>query len=279
MTFWREIFGEEYAAVAETAIANRWIDVFTSRGKKSGAYAWVAYGNHPYMLLNWAGTFVDVLTLVHEMGHIVHMNLTNTHQPYYYTHTSNFVAEVASLTGEILFIDWAIQRSQDPQERAAILGEAVDLTVATFVAAILYHEFEEAIYSEAENGRPLTKETMSAKYLELDKAYYGPNLTLNATDGLNFLRIPHYYYNYYLWVYATSYAAGEAIASRFRNGTQVDVDNFLEMLKLGSSVYPMEALRVAGVDFQDPSVIAAVMSRLQNLMAQLQIEIDEAGDL
>ncbi|CAD7697423.1 unnamed protein product [Ostreobium quekettii] len=271
MAFWREVFGEEYASVAETAFANRWIDVFPNTGKQGGAYASVAYGNHPYMLLNWGGTFNDVVTLVHEMGHVVHMNLTHTNQPYHYSGTSLFVSEVASVTSENLFIDWAIERSEDPKERAVMLNAAVELAEGTFLNQILFHEFEEAIYDDAENGRALTKETMSAVYLDLITAYNGPDMTYNASDGITFLGVSHFYNNYYVWVYATSYAAGEAIASRFRSGDQGVVDDFLSMLKLGSSVYPLEAVRVAGVDLLDPFVVGTVMSRFQNLTERLEI--------
>ncbi|CAD7702094.1 unnamed protein product [Ostreobium quekettii] len=278
MAFWREVFGEEYASVAETAFANRWIDVFPNTGKRGGAYAWVAYGNHPYMLLNWAGTFGDVATLVHEMGHVVHMNLTHTNQPFHYSSPSVFVQEVASVTSENLFIDWAIGRSEDPKERAVMLNAAVRLAEGAFITQTLFHEFEEAIYSDAENGRPLTKETMGAAFLDLITAYYGPDITFNASDSVTFLRVPHFYFNYYVWVYATSYAAGEAIASRFRSGDQGVVDDFLSMLKLGSSVYPLDVVRAAGVDLLDPSVVGAVMSRFQNLTESLEMELDMVSD-
>eukprot|EP00803_Ostreobium_quekettii_P005511 evm.model.scf_80EXC.5 EVM.evm.TU.scf_80EXC.5 scf_80EXC:80505-83341(-) len=277
MAFWREIYGERYAAVAEAAYANRWMDVFTNEGKVSGAYAWAVYGKHPYLLLNWQGKFRDVVTLVHEVGHIVHMNLTNTHQPYQYSGTSSFVAEVASTASESLFIDWAIQRSNDPHERAIMLNEAVNLAAGSFIRQILFHEFEAAIYDDAENGRPLTKDTMSEIFMDLNKDYYGPDLTLNASDGIYYLRIPHFYYNYYVWVYATSYAAGEAIAARLRTGDKGAVNDFFEMLKLGSSVYPMDALRVAGVDFEDPSVVGEIMFRFKSLIEQFETELDQLG--
>lgn len=278
MTFWREVFGEEYASIAETAFANRWIDVFANTGKWAGAFVTAAYGNHPYILLNWAGTFNDVVTLVHEMGHVVHANFTYTHQPYHYSDFSVFVAEVASVASESLFMEWAIERSTDPQERMVMLNAAVERADGAFLSQILFHEFEETIYDAAENGRPLTKETMSEMFLGLVTAYDGPDMTWNASDGVYFLRVPHFYFNYYVWTYATSYATGEAIASRFRSGDQGAVDDFLSLLKLGSSVYPLDAVRVVGVDFLDPSVVGAVMPRFQNLTARLEMELDAASD-
>ena len=273
MTFWKETFGEEFAGVAERALQERWVDVYTTAGKRPGAYAWGTYNSHPYLLLNWSGKLEGVSTLVHEMGHAVHRYLADTTQPFQYSDYSLFVAEVASIASESLFLEWMFERSTDPDERKLLLNQAMNSISGAFVTQIFFHEWESEAHEMAQRGEPLTKESLDAIYKELFEQYYGPELVVDDAYAAGWSRISHFYRTYYVWVYATSYAAGESIAQRFRNGDKTAVDDYLAMLRLGGSVYPMDALKRAGVDMSDPEVIRAVMDRYGQLQKQLAEEM------
>ena len=273
MEFWRETFGEEYAEVAMRARQHRWVDVYTSQGKQPGAFAWGTYDSHPYLLLNWNGNLDAVSTLVHEMGHAIHRHLTDEAQPFQYSSYSLFVAEVASVASESLFLEWFFKRSQDPVERKLLLNEAMNGITGTFVRQIFFHEWEAAAHAMAERGEPLTKESLGKVYRDLWQTYYGPDLIVDEVYRSEWARVSHFYRTFYVWVYATSFAAGEAIAKRFRDGDQTAVQDYLAMLKLGGSVYPLDAVKRAGVDMTDPSVIRAVMVRYGELQKRLEEEL------
>jgi len=270
MEFWKETFGEEYAAVAERGRKERWIDVYPNEGKRGGAYSWGSYNSVPYLFLNWGGTLEDVSTLVHEMGHSIHSYLANQNQPYHDSDYSLFVAEVASVASESLFFEWMLERTTDPTERLALLNERMNSIIGTFLRQIFFHEFEHAAHVMAEEGKPLTKESLGAAWGDLWLEYYGDKVTLDDEFKGGWARIPHFYRTYYVWVYATSFAAGEAIAGRFRAGDEAAVSDYLETLKLGGSVYPMDALKRAGVDMNDPAVIRAVMDRFRSILGQME---------
>jgi len=273
MEFWKETFGPEYAAVAERGRRERWIDVYTNEGKRPGAYAWGSYDSHPYLFLNWNGKLDGVSTLVHEMGHAIHRYLADKNQPYHYSDYSIFVAEVASVASESLFLEWMLARSDDPGERKLLLNQAMDNITGTFVRQIFFHEFEAAAHAMAERGDPLTRDSMGRRYGELWSTYYGPTLTVDEQYQAGWARISHFYRTFYVWKYATSFAAGEALARRFREGDKTAVSDYLAMLKLGGSVYPMQALERAGVDMNDPAVIRAVMDRYGELQERLEKEM------
>lgn len=277
MAFWRETFGEEYAQAAERARNERWVDVYTNEGKRPGAFAWGTYNSHPYLFLNWNGKLDAVSTLVHEMGHAIHKYLTDGEQPYQYSSYSLFVAEVASVASESLFLEWFFKRSEDPVERQLLLNQAMNSITGTFVRQIFFHEWEAGAHAMAERGEPLTKESLGKSYRELWQEYYGPDLVVDDVYDSGWSRVPHFYRTFYVWVYATSFAAGEAIAKRFRDGDASAVQDYLAMLKLGGSVYPMDALQRAGVDMTDPEVIRAVMVRYGELQERLDQELAGTG--
>jgi oligoendopeptidase F len=270
MEFWTETFGEEYAAVAERGLKERWIDVYPSAGKWGGAFSWGTYNSVPYLLLNWGGTLEDVSTLVHEMGHSIHSYIANQNQPYHDSDYSLFVAEVASVASESLFFEWMLERTTDPTERLSLLNERMNSIVGTFLRQIFFHEFEHAAHVMAEEGKPLTKESLGTVWSDLWLEYYGDKVTLDDEFKGGWARIHHFYRTYYVWVYATSFAAGEAIAGRFRAGDETAVEDYLETLKLGGSVYPMDALKRAGVDMNDPQVIRAVMDRFRSILGEME---------
>jgi len=270
MEYWKETLGDEYAAVAERGREERWIDVYTTPGKQGGAYSWGSYNSHPYLFLNWGGTLEDVFTLVHEMGHSIHTYLANEAQPYHLAGYSLFIAEVASVASESLFFEWMLDRAATDDERLALLNHRLNSMTGTFLRQLFFHEFEAAAHAAAERGEPLTKESLGEIWGNLWTTYYGPEVTLDEAYKSGWARIPHFYRTFYVWKYASSFAAGEAIAGRFRAGDTTAVDDYLACLKLGGSVYPMDAIERAGVDLTDPEVIGTVMVRWNEILDEME---------
>jgi oligoendopeptidase F len=275
MAFWRETFGEEYAQVAARGFEERWIDVYPNKGKRGGAYSWGTYGAHPYLFLNYGETLEDVFTLVHEMGHSVHTFLANKAQPYHLADYSLFVAELASVASESLFYEWLMARTTDKTERLALLSYRINAFVGTFLRQIFFHEFEARAHAAAERGEPLTKETLGKIWGDLWLGYYGADAALDEPYRMGWARVNHFYRRFYVWVYATSFAAGEAIAGRFRAGDTAAVGDYLATLALGGSVYPMDALRRAGVDMTDANVMRTVMVRFSETLDALEAALAE----
>jgi len=270
MEFWTETFGEEYAAVAERGRSERWIDVYASTGKRGGAYSWGTYNSHPYLFLNWGGKLDDVFTLVHEMGHSIHTYLANAEQPYHLSNYSLFVAEIGSVASESLFFEWMLDRADTPEARLALLNHRLNSMTGTFLRQLFFHEVEAAAHAMAERGEPLTKASLGEIWGNLWTTYYGPAVTLDEAYKSGWARIPHFYRTFYVWKYASSFAAGEAIAGRFRSGDETAVDDYLACLKLGGSVYPMDAIKRAGVDLTDPEVIGTVMVRWNEILTEME---------
>jgi len=268
--FWTETFGEEYASVAERGRKERWIDVYASTGKRGGAYSWGSYNSHPYLFLNWGGKLDDVFTLVHEMGHSIHTYLANAEQPYHLSSYSLFVAEIGSVASESLFFEWMLDRADTPEARLALLNHRLNSMTGTFLRQLFFHEFEAAAHAMAERGDPITKASLGEIWGNLWTTYYGPDVTLDEVYKSGWARIPHFYRTFYVWKYASSFAAGEAIAGRFRSGDSTAVDDYLACLKLGGSVYPMDAIKRAGVDLTDPEVIGTVMVRWNEILTEME---------
>ncbi|MBN1827375.1 MAG: oligoendopeptidase F [Candidatus Eisenbacteria bacterium] len=269
LDFWKKTYGDEYYRVAKKARDERWIDVYAAKGKRGGAYSWGSYNSHPYLLLNWGGTLEDVFTLVHEMGHSIHTYLTNENQPFHDSEYSSFVAEVAAVASEALFLDYMLEKTDDDAERLYLLNMYMGNITGTFLRQIFFHEFEERAHAMAERGEALTEESLGNLYADLWKDYYGPGLVLDDEFRAGWARIPHFYRTFYVWNYATSFAAGEAIAGRVRAGDRGAVDDYIAMLKLGGSVYPMDALRRGGVEMTDPKVIQTVMIRYEETLDKM----------
>lgn len=263
--------GEEYLEVVKKAFAERWIDVVENQGKRSGAYSSGAYDTQPYILLNWHDRLDELYTLVHEMGHSVHSYFTRHTQPYVYGDYSIFLAEIASTTNENLLTSYLLETEKDPKIRAYIINHYLDGFKGTIFRQTQFAEFEHFIHTEDAAGNPLTSEHLSKFYGELNTKYYGPIVVNDEEIKDEWSRIPHFYYNYYVYQYATGFSAASALAKRIVEAEPDALEKYLTYLKSGSSDYPIEVMKKAGVDMTQPTYIEDAME----IFAQRLDELEE----
>ncbi|MED0655217.1 oligoendopeptidase F [Anoxybacillus geothermalis] len=240
--------GEEYVAIVKEGLDNRWVDVRENKGKRSGAYSSGAYGTHPYILLNWQDNVHNLFTLVHEFGHSVHSYYTRKTQPYPYAHYSIFVAEVASTCNEALLNDHLLRTIDDEKKRLYLLNHYLEGFRGTVFRQTMFAEFEHLIHLKAQQGEALTAETLTSLYYDLNKKYFGDEIVVDQEIGLEWSRIPHFYYNYYVYQYATGFSAATALSKQILEEGEPAVKRYIDFLKAGSSDYPIEVLKKAGVD-------------------------------
>ncbi|KYD24372.1 oligoendopeptidase F [Geobacillus sp. FSL W8-0032] len=240
--------GEEYIAIVKEGLENRWVDVRENRGKRSGAYSSGAYGTHPYILLNWQDNVNNLFTLVHEFGHSVHSYYTRRTQPYPYAHYSIFVAEVASTCNEALLNDYLLKTIDDDKKRLYLLNHYLEGFRGTVFRQTMFAEFEHLIHLKEQQGEALTAETLTSLYYDLNQKYFGSDMVVDKEIGLEWARIPHFYYNYYVYQYATGFSAATALSRQILEEGEPAVKRYIDFLKAGSSDYPIEVLKKAGVD-------------------------------
>jgi len=262
--------GPEVASILDQALSDRWIDVYENVGKRGGAYSSGVYGVHPFILMNFDGTLTSVSTLAHELGHSIHTYLTNETQPYIYAGYSNFNAEVASTTNEALLMDYLLKNAGSDAERLSLLQEYVQRFGSTFYRQTRFAEFELAAHAEAEKDVPLTYEVLNKMFGDMYQKYWGPDMVITDQEKLSWTRIPHFYLDYYVYSYATSFAASQLIAKRILEEGQPAVDDFLKFLSSGSSDYPVELLKKAGVDMSTPAPFEATAVRMNGLLDQME---------
>jgi len=262
--------GREYVGTVKQGIASRWVDVYPTKNKRSGAYSSGSYLTQPYILLNFHGGYEDMSTLAHEMGHSMHSYLTRHNQPYVYGDYTTFCAEVASTTNEILLQEYVLARISDPQTKLYLLGELLEGFRGTVFRQTMFSEFEQRIHEMAEAGVPLTADTMGAAYGEIMKKYYGPDYTHDELVDNYWIRIPHFYYNFYVYKYATSHCAAANIASRILEGEPGAVEAYLSFLKAGSSEYSIDLLKMARVDMTTPQPIQDAMKLFEQMLDQTE---------
>lgn len=262
--------GEDYVAIVEKAFTDRWIDFAENRGKRSGAYSSGTYGTFPYILMNWQGTLDNLFTLVHELGHSVHSYYTRSEQPYTYANYSIFLAEIASTTNENLLTEYLLKTQTDPKVRAYVINHYLDGFKGTVFRQTQFAEFEHQIHKDDQNGVALTAEYMTKFYAEMNQRYYGPALTSDPEIGLEWSRIPHFYYNYYVYQYSTGFSAATAFFKAITEEGQPAVDRYLSFLKAGSSAYPLDVLKTAGLDMSSPEPIEAAMKVFERYLDELE---------
>lgn len=262
--------GDEYRAMLEEGFANHWIDVYENQGKRSGAYSAGPYGTHPYVLLNYTDTLNDVFTLVHEMGHALHSYLSNKHQSVTYANYVIFVAEVASTCNESLLMQHLLNKTQDKRRRAYLVNYFLEQFRGTLYRQTMFAEFELWCSEQTRQGFPLTAESLSAKYQQLNRDYYGEDIVLDPEIALEWARIPHFYYNFYVYQYATGYAAAIALSQRILKEGAPAVEDYLSFLSKGCSADPVTLLRGAGVDMTSPKPVAAALKLFDSLVTELE---------
>ncbi|MGD8439572.1 MAG: oligoendopeptidase F [Holophagae bacterium] len=272
------IFGEDYQAVVDRAFGERWIDVYESEGKRSGAFSAGVYGVHPYMLLNYADTLNDAFTVAHEMGHTMHTVLSQESQPFATSSYSIFVAEVASMTNEDLFLDLLLERETDSAHRAMLLQHAIDDIAAGFYRQAMFADFELQAHREVESGRPITSDVLQRLYLATLRDFFGETLDDQDWYRNTWARIPHFYSSpFYVYQYATSKAAASLLHRRMTGGDAADreatVDRYLELLRAGGSDHPVPLLQRAGVDFTTSEPVDALVATMDELVDDLEREL------
>jgi oligoendopeptidase F len=270
--------GKDYQARLKTAFESRWIDVFESEGKRTGAFSAGTYGVHPFLLLNYNETLSEVYTVAHELGHCMHSMLSNETQPFATSQYTIFVAEVASTMNEALLLDYMLTKTKDPVERVALLTRAINSIDQTFYTQTMWADFEMRMHEAVEQGMPMTAESIAELYNNLQNEYYGDAVTVDEFYHYVWTRIPHFYNTpYYVYKYATCYATSAKLVAEIKSKDKkikaAGLDRYMTLLKAGGSDYPMELLKTAGVDLSQPETFQAIVDRLDQYVTLLEKEL------
>ncbi|UJL47630.1 oligoendopeptidase F [Virgibacillus sp. NKC19-16] len=263
--------GDEYVDIVKEGYENRWIDVEENKGKRSGAYSSGTYGTNPYILLNWQDSLNDTFTLAHELGHSVHSYYSRKTQDFRYGNYSIFVAEVASTTNEALLNDYLLKNLDDEKQKLYLLNHYLEGFRGTVFRQTMFAEFEHDIHKRLQDGQALTAEKLTEIYYDLNKKYFGDDVVSDEEIGLEWARIPHFYMNYYVYQYATGYSAATSLANQILSGKDGAVDRYINFLKAGSSEYPIEILKKAGVDMTSKQPILDAMDVFEEKLNELEI--------
>ena len=262
--------GEDYLKVLREAFANRWIDVYENQGKRSGAYSAGAYGTHPYVLLNYGGSLDDMFTLAHEMGHAMHSYYSDQSQPFLDSQYKIFVAEVASTCNEVLLLEYLLAHTQDKKEKAYLLNHYLDMFKGTLFRQTQFAEFELESNRMLERGEGLNAGNLSELYLELNKKYYGEDMVSDPEIAYEWARIPHFYYEFYVYQYATSFAAAVSIAHEILEKGQEMTGRYREFLSSGCSKEPVELLKMVGVNMETPEPIKEALQVMDGVLDHME---------
>lgn len=262
--------GEDYLKLIREGFDNRWIDVYENEGKRSGAYSAGSYSTHPYVLLNYNDSLDNMFTLAHEMGHAIHSYLSNAGQPYIYSRYKIFVAEVASTCNEILLMEYLLKHTTDKKERAYLLNHYLDSFKGTVYRQTMFAEYEMKTNALAEAGESLTAEVLDKIYYDLNCKYYGPDMVSDPEIAVEWARIPHFYYNFYVYQYATGFSCAVAIARNILKNGAPAVAKYKEFLSGGCSKAPVELLKIAGVDLETPKPIQDALDVFGEILDELE---------
>jgi len=275
------VLGDEYVNTLQEAFDGRWIDVSPNSGKRSGAYSnGSAYDVHPYILLNYNGQYEDVGILAHELGHTMHSYFSNKNQPFISSNYPIFLAEVASTANEALLMDHVLKQIDDPQIKLSILGNYLENARATLFRQTQFAEFELKIHELAEKGESLTGEKFSEIYLEILKKYYGHEdgvMVIDDAYAIEWAYIPHFYYNFYVFQYSTSFTASTMLAEQMLMGGEEMVDKYIDFLSSGDSEYAIPTLKKVGIDMETDEPFEVTMARMNKVMDDIEAILDEIG--
>lgn len=262
--------GEEYVAKVKEGFENRWIDVYENEGKCTGAYSAGAYGTHPYVLLNYSETLDDMFTLAHEMGHAMHSFYSNSTQPFTYAEYKLFVAEVASTCNEVLLMEYLLKNTIDKKERAYLLNHYLDSFKGTVYRQTMFAEFEKESNRMAEQGESLTAESLNELYLKLNQKYYGTDIISDEEIAFEWAKIPHFYYNFYVYQYATGFSAAVALARGILKEGEPAVERYKKFLCGGCSKSPLELLKIAGVNLESPKPVQDALDVFGEILDEIE---------
>ncbi|CAI3553534.1 oligoendopeptidase F [Clostridium neonatale] len=262
--------GEEYLDIFKGGINDGWIDIYENKGKRGGAYSWGGYDTMPYVLLNYNNELEDVSTLAHEMGHSIHSYYSRKEQPYHYAGYTLFCAEVASTTNEKLIIHHLIEKENDEKKKLSLINTELEQIRTTVFRQLMFAEFELYTHESLEKGIPLTSEDYSKAWHELNVKYFGPEMIVDENIDIEWARIPHFYSDFYVYQYATGYAAASAFANAILEGKVNAVEKYKGFLKSGGSDYPIEILKKAGVDMTTKEPLEATIKRFNELLDMIE---------
>jgi oligoendopeptidase F len=264
------VLGEDYQRALNQGLSQeRWVDRYENARKRSGAYSSGCYDSMPYILMNYHGTFNDVMTLTHEAGHSMHSFLSRRNQPYHYSQYSIFVAEVASTFHEELLLRTLLTKAKTKEQKAFLINQRLDNIRATLLRQTMFAEFELKMHKWAEQGIPLTPALLKTEYRVLNEEYFGPDVCIDKEADIEWARIPHFYYNFYVYQYATGLSASHALVEKVIQGGDSARDCYLRFLSSGSSLYPIDTLGLAGVDMRSSEPVEATMRHFEALVTEL----------
>lgn len=261
-----EVFGDEYINKVKEALESRWIDVYPTKDKRTGGYSGGCYDTYPYILLNYQDKYNDMSTLIHEMGHSMHSYYSRTYNSYQNSEYRIFVAEVASTVNELLLSKYMLEHSESREEKLFILNNLMELYRATIYRQTMFAEFEKEISRLTDEEEALTSDKLSSIYYDLNKFYFGDEVFVDDEIRYEWERVPHFYYDFYVYKYATGLSAATVIVNNILDGKKDAVSNYIEFLKCGSRLSPIESLKVAGVDLNDKSVVIAATKEFGNVL-------------
>ncbi len=271
------LLGEDYQnALKKGLTQERWVDRYENMRKRSGAYSSGCYDSMPYILMNYHGTFNDVMTLSHEAGHSMHSLLSRRCQPYQYSQYSIFVAEVASTFHEELLLRHLIKQAKTKEQKAFLINQKLDDMRSTLIRQTLFAEFELKLHQWAEEGIPMTPALVKLEYRKLNEEYFGKDVHIDEESDIEWARIPHFYYNFYVYQYATGISAAHALVDKVVDGGAKERDDYLAFLSSGSSKYPIDALKLAGVDTRTPAPVESAMNHFNELITELAKLLDHS---
>ncbi len=266
------LMGEDYQnALKQGLTKDRWVDRYENARKRSGAYSSGCYDSMPYILMNYHGTFNDVMTLTHEAGHSMHSYLSRRGQPYQYSQYSIFVAEVASTFHEELLLRHLLTKVKSKEEKAFLINQKLDDMRATLIRQTMFAEFELKMHQWVEQGIPMTPSLVKSEYRKLNEEYFGPDVHVDEESDIEWARIPHFYYNFYVYQYATGISAAHALVDKVVNGGEKERDDYLAFLSSGSSKYPIDVLKLAGVDTRTKEPVESAMRHFNELVTELEL--------
>lgn len=262
--------GEEYLNLLKEGFNNRWIDVYENEGKKSGAYSWSIYGTHPYVLLNYQPNLNNVCTIAHEMGHALHSYYSNQNQKYSNSEYKIFVAEVASTCNESLLMNYLIDKATNQKEKAYLINHFLEQFRGTLFRQTMFAEFEDTVHKEVDAGNALNCERLCQIYYDLNKKYFGDDIVVDQEIEMEWARIPHFYSAFYVYQYATGFSAAISLSQKILDQGEEAVQQYKKFLKGGCSLYPIELLKLAGVDMSTAEPVQQALKVFEKLLDEFE---------